>query len=146
MYFFSPGEITLIDSPGILAGEKQNCDRCQPNPHLTIVVTIRGYNYVEVLEWFASRVDLIILLFDAHKLDISDELRRAIESLGRLIEGSEHLDQDFLQIRQYFNISCRFDDKIRIILNKADGVDGQELMRVYGALMWSLGKVGWINV
>ena len=44
------------------------------------------------------------------------------------------------------NISRRFDDKIRIILNKADGVDGQELMRVYGALMWSLGKVGWINV
>lgn len=33
------------------------------------------------------------------------------------------------------------DDKVRIILNKADSVDQQELMRVYGALMWSLGKV-----
>ncbi|KAF5840775.1 hypothetical protein DUNSADRAFT_15633 [Dunaliella salina] len=33
------------------------------------------------------------------------------------------------------------DDKVRIVLNKSDTVDQQELMRVYGALMWSLGKV-----
>ena len=34
--------------------------------------------------------------------------------------------------------------QVRIVLNKADQVDHQELMRVYGALMWSIAKV--INV
>jgi hypothetical protein len=60
---------------------------------------------------------MIILLFDAHKLDISDEFKRCILSL----RGN--------------------DVKIKIVLNKADRVSTQALMRVYGALMWSIGKV-----
>lgn len=92
-----------IRIPGKSSGEKQRVDR--------------GYEFTQVLEWFADRCDRILLLFDVSSLDISDELKRAIEVLRRN------------------------DDKIRIVLNKADTVDHQALMRVYGALMWSLGKV-----
>jgi len=60
---------------------------------------------------------MILLLFDVSKLDISDEFRRVILAA----RGNDH--------------------KIHIVLNKADGVTTQQLMRVYGALMWSLGKV-----
>ena len=57
------------------------------------------------------------MVFDAHKLDISDEFKHAIEAIRAQ------------------------DDKIRIILNKADMMNHQQLMRVYGALLWSLSKI-----
>ncbi|PWA60603.1 EPS15-like protein [Artemisia annua] len=95
--------ITFVDTPGVLSGEKQR--------------TQRSYDFTGVTSWFAAKCDLILLLFDPHKLDISDEFKRVISSL----RGN--------------------DDKIRVVLNKADQVDTQQLMRVYGALMWSLGKV-----
>ena len=133
--------VAFVDTPGVLSGEKQR--------------TQRAYDFTGVTSWFASKCDLILLLFDPHKLDVSDEFKRVISSLRG------------------------HDDKIRVVLNKADQVDTQQvdtpqsvinsyfvpsfthsfycfpcsdtftrlslnvgqLMRVYGALMWSLGKV-----
>ena len=72
---------------------------------MMMIIFCRGYDFAGVLKWFAERADRIILLFDAHKLDISDEFKNAIEA-----------------IRSH-------DDKIRICLNKADMMTHQQLMR-----------------
>ena len=52
------------------------------------------------------------------KLDISDEFKNVIDTIS-----------------QYNN------DKIRCVLNKADCVTREQLVRVYGSLMWSMGKI-----
>jgi len=96
-------DVTLIDTPGILSGRKQTHGR--------------QYNFQEIVNWFADRADMIMLLFDANKLDIGDEFNACIKSL----RGHEN--------------------KVRVVLNKADACDKQQLMRVYGSLMWSLGNV-----
>ncbi|KAJ1630368.1 P-loop containing nucleoside triphosphate hydrolase protein [Pavlovales sp. CCMP2436] len=95
--------LTLVDTPGVLSGERQR--------------EMRGYDMYKVTEWFIERADRVLLLFDASKLDMSDEFKRVIQ----LLHGHE--------------------DKVRLVLNKADATEPQELMRVYGALMWSLGSV-----
>ncbi|KAL7102644.1 hypothetical protein ACP275_08G131400 [Erythranthe tilingii] len=93
--------MTFVDTPGVVCGENQP----------------RNYDFTGVISWFAAKCDVILLLFDPQKLDISDEFEQIISSL----QG--------------------YEDKIRVILNKADQVDNKQLRKVYGALMWSLGKV-----
>jgi len=95
--------VSFVDTPGVLSGEKQRLKR--------------GYDFEEVVTWFADHAAMIIVFFDAHKLDVSDELKRCVAVLS----GNSA--------------------KVHVILNKADRVTTQQLLRVNGALMWSLGKV-----
>lgn len=96
-------EITFIDTPGVLSGSKQRIGR--------------DYEFASICAWMAERADLVLLTFDAHKLDISDEFQEVMEVLRP------------------------FADKVRCVLNKADQIDASNLVRVYGALLWNAGKV-----
>ena len=58
---------------GILAGQQQFGKE-------------RGYDFPAVLEWFAERVDRILILFDAHKLDISDEFKKVLDAMKQYEE------------------------------------------------------------
>ncbi|XP_075678323.1 EH domain-containing protein 3-like [Dermatophagoides pteronyssinus] len=75
-----------------------------------------GYDFKGVIEWFAQQSDRIFLFVDAHKLELSGTFQKIIE-----------------MIRKY-------DDKLRIVLNKTDLVTEQEMIRIFGALMWFLGQ------
>lgn len=96
-------DLIIVDTPGVLSGEKQRAPR--------------GYDFSQVCKWFAARSDMIILMFDCSKLDISDEFKDVIEQLQP------------------------YEDKVYCVLNKADQLDTEALMRVYGALLWSIGRV-----
>mmetsp|Transcript_9093 Transcript_9093/g.20269 ORF Transcript_9093/g.20269 Transcript_9093/m.20269 type:complete len:568 (+) Transcript_9093:115-1818(+) len=94
--------LTIVDTPGVLSGSKHR---------------ERTYDPEAVLEWFAERADMIILILDVYKCDISDEMAETIRILQKNPE------------------------KVRVALNKCDAVHQQQLMRVYGAVMWNLAKV-----
>merc|ERR1719329_1061378 len=79
----------------------------------------RGYNFLEVLRWFAKRADLILLLFDPDRPGTTGE------SLDVLTQSLSGLDHKFL-----------------ILLNKVDQLDSSvDFARAYGTLGWALSKV-----
>uniref|UniRef100_A0A5S6QRX2 Dynamin-type G domain-containing protein n=1 Tax=Trichuris muris TaxID=70415 RepID=A0A5S6QRX2_TRIMR len=74
----------------------------------------RRYPFDDVMSRLIQRSDLILIVFDPTKLDAGKEL----ESM-------------FTKLKQK-------ESALKFILNKADTVSTEDLVRVYGALMWSL--------
>ena len=127
----------LVDSPGVLSGDKQKN---------------RGYDYDAVVQWWVQHADRILLLFDAHKLDMSDEFKAIVNMLGEHAGKARRRaapTAQFFSARnsvarnsaQFFPTASASASQVRVVLNKADAVPAQNLMRVYGALMWMLGGV-----
>ena len=129
----------LVDSPGVLSGDKQKN---------------RGYDYDAVVQWWVQHADRILLLFDAHKLDMSDEFKAIVNMLGEhagkarrraaprrraILLGAHAILRRAL--RAIIPTDAASSSQVRVVLNKADAVPAQNLMRVYGALMWMLGGV-----
>ncbi|XP_076624549.1 uncharacterized protein LOC143342886 isoform X2 [Colletes latitarsis] len=74
----------------------------------------RLFPFNDACQWFIDRADIIFLVYDPSKLDVGPETEAILDQL----KGKEY--------------------QTRIILNKADQVKPEELMRVQGALIWNI--------
>lgn len=97
----------LVDSPGMIDSPQQ------------AVSSDRGYDFQNVVKWFAERADVVLLFFDPDKPGTTGEtLNILLHSLG----GMDH--------------------KLLIVLNKADQFKKiHDFARAYGSLCWNLSKV-----
>jgi len=104
-----PYGLQIVDTPGMI-------DMPVKTEHMA---GGRGYNFIEVVRWFAKRADLILLLFDPDRPGTTGE---SLDVLTRSLAGLDH--------------------KFVIILNKVDQLDSSvDFARAYGTLGWALSKV-----
>merc|ERR1712227_899458 len=74
----------------------------------------RRYPFNDACQWFIDHADLIILVYDYAKLDIGPETEALLDQL----KGRE--------------------SQVRIVLNKADEITAEELLRIQGNLVWNV--------
>ncbi|RLN37899.1 hypothetical protein BBJ28_00005235 [Nothophytophthora sp. Chile5] len=79
----------------------------------------RGYEFPEVVRWYAERADVILLFFDPDKPGTTGE---TLSILTRSLVGMDH--------------------KLHLVLNKVDQFRKiHDFARAYGSLCWNLSKV-----
>ncbi|CEG45747.1 rme1-like gtpase atpase without a c-terminal eh domain protein [Plasmopara halstedii] len=121
----SPG---MIDSPQTLPHQLQvgydaNSNRLsnqqQQSNNPKGRVSDRGYDFPEVVRWYAERADVILLFFDPDKPGTTGE---TLSILTRSLIGMDH--------------------KLHLVLNKVDQFRKiHDFARAYGSLCWNLSKV-----
>merc|ERR1711992_267834 len=74
----------------------------------------RLYPFNDACQWFIDHADLIILVYDYAKLDIGPETEALLDQL----KGRE--------------------SQVRIVLNKADEITAEELLKIQGNLVWNV--------
>lgn len=74
----------------------------------------RYFPFNDACQWFIDRADIIFLVYDPSKLDVGPETEAILDQL----KGREY--------------------QTRILLNKADTIHSEELLRVQSALIWNI--------
>jgi GTP-binding protein EngB required for normal cell division len=98
-------DVTLVDTPGMI-------DAADPD-------ATRGYDFSQVVRWFAERADVVLVFFDPDRPGTTAE---SLTVLTQALSGMDH--------------------KLLVVLNKMDNFRSmRDFARCYGALCWNLGKV-----
>jgi len=99
----------MVDSPGMIDSPGSINDP----------LAGRGYDFSQVVKWYAERADVVFLFFDPDKPGTTGE---TLEVLTTALSGIDH--------------------KLHIVLNKADQFTKiHDFARAYGSLCWNLSKV-----
>lgn len=113
-------QVNIVEIPGILEVRKQ---------------VSQYFPFNDACQWFIDRADIIFLVYDPSKLDVGPETEAILDQL----KGREYQVRDqqiYLNRRMIFNPTSHL--QTRILLNKADQVKPEELLRVQGALIWNI--------
>ncbi|CAH0486350.1 unnamed protein product [Peronospora farinosa] len=104
------GGLMIVDSPGMIDPPGTSLDRTDED---------RGYDFKRVVQWFADRADVILVMFDPDKPGTTFE---TLDVLTKSLQGMS--------------------SKVLLILNKVDDFQTvHDFARAYGALCWNLSKV-----
>ncbi|KAL7683453.1 putative Dynamin superfamily, P-loop containing nucleoside triphosphate hydrolase [Plasmopara halstedii] len=102
--------LMIVDSPGMIDPPGKLLDRTDKD---------RGYDFKQVVQWFAYRADVILVMFDP------DKPGTTFETLDVLTSCLQDMSS-----------------KVLLILNKVDDFQTvHDFARAYGALCWNLSKI-----